>query len=477
MIDMKNKKWLMVSCILLAVVIAGVALWTKERNTHSCADIIPNDSKAVAVLRPGLALKQLDLEDAADDILAGSGLAESGLDFASDILGFVSADNTIGFVAHMKDADALERTFVNKGFSVSSARGLRWAVCDGWLCCFDSGRMLLAGPADKTDDSRLRNMMYRLMTKETHPSVLLALLRKDTPFALVASGDVMQNLIKQTVGDFSSYINLSKTLLSTALEIHEKSIALDTDVTTEDNETKERMKELHTYLVTIDEVNGIFLPPFPMFWMAANVNAERLATAIEKNPHLSLCVKMLQGVVDTREMTESLDGKISLALDNISSQSVDFLLSAKVKDDGFARKGGIASALASLALPARQKSPTEYTVELNNTPLSFGVEDKLLYATNSDSLAASIGSRTLHKTLLDREKEIGQCRLYASMDMKRMMRIVALPLLPRDAGLGVCSALGKMGRLDIMTDLDKKIRLELSFDVPVKDVVKELATE
>ncbi len=469
-----KKKTVAIAICAVAAIAVAVAVWLNGKKTHQYTDAIPDDSKAVAVLRPAAAVKQLGIEDLVDETLQDSWLKESGLDLTSDIYGFVAGDNTAGAVMKIKDASALEKTLASKGMETSSKRGLHWAEADKWICCYDDERLLAALIGDKGDEDRLLGNMYKLMNKDTRPAALLASLDNDAPLAVISSGSVLQNTVRTIAGDFPTAVDLSKVLLSTKVEIHDKTITLDTGISTADKKIKEALKGLHSFMLPINKVGDLFLPPSPTFWMAINVDGGKLAGALQESEEAKAWLQMAQAFIDTKGMMESVDGRMTFSLDNTTAMGADYLFAAKVNDDSFARTGDTASDLAALALQATKKSPTEYTLQAAGVPLSFGVRDKLLYVTNNAALVGDTKERTLHKEVMDKEAEIGKYRLYASLDLKKAMKAAAPSLLMIGADLSVYAALDKMERLDIMSDMDTKLRLNLTLDTPVKDVAKDL---
>ena len=471
------KKFLVILAAVAAVAIGGYYLFFSKSDV--CKNVIPEDAKAVLIFDGKEAIKQIDfsLSDIIDFIKQRSDSddedLEVGIDFLSPMYGFLSSDNYGCGVFALSDAEAFEKAISEKT-TVESQRGFKWVYSNDILACFDSDKALVMGPVSKSESDRMRSKMAEWMSQGSHKVPMLSSIQdKKGILRFRTNLEILPERSKSQFKAFYKNIDLSKIFLNVAFNLREKAFVLTYNAESEDEEYTKLVSEWSVYNRPIQA--NQFKTPYerPLGLLVFNTDGEALLKKLGEIPTYGMILPQLSSFCNVDLMLQAIDGNVTVAIDEISDDSVKFLFTAQVKNKDFMAKAGEwESTLANFGMECQQIEGDNYMLNANDVHFCLGVRNDMLYFASDYDVAKRGGTFTSLKDGSSLSSLIKGKLFYFSLDMKKLNEILAKSgSLARDES--VQKIFSYLDRLNMSSNESKVVEIELTTNKKISDIIKE----
>ena len=442
---MDKKKLILLTsgAIIITLVAIAITFFALRKSNKAYLNALPQDALALARLDVKTLLDEAKLtKEETAEILQRYSLPEGnatdiGLDLARPVYGFAAKDGNFGLLAAVADADdftAWCEGMAAKGraSAVTRQRGYSWVVVEEkWLMAFDDDKAVAMGPAVGAAQDQLRTVIAQLMQQGNDESALGTELYKllDTKDEPLVAAVKPELLPKDVLGAMRS-INLKSSaqgLYRLTIEPDDNELEVDVDIVSDDEEVKTELKKLNALMRPIDGRLTDNVHANNALWLAFNTKGEELLKLLRSNASVRTTLLTLNLVVDVDRMIEAIDGDVALEVTSVQatpeSDNVrlnfdfkDARLTAQVANTDFLSG---ASSWGNSFIGVKALSPTEYVVNIEPTPIHFGVKDKTFYIGSERGLVTE-GNAYLR----EQRSDIQGARLYATLNLS------SIPLEP-----------------------------------------------
>ena len=467
------KKVLIILAAIIAVV-AGICYFTFAKN-DACRNVIPEDAKAVMVFDGTEAMKQMNftISDIMDLLKSGGddGKEDSGIDVLAPMYGFVSNDNYLCGVFALSDADAFEELIGNDGENtIESWRGFKWTQARNILVCFDSGKALVMGPVSKGESDIIRSKVAEWMNQDPHEVPMLSSLSdKKGIMCLRTNLEVLPITYQKQVSTFYKNVDLSKVFFNAAFNVREKSFVLSIDTESEDEEYSKLIARRAQNNRPIQA--DILQMPYrnPLAFVAFNINGEALYDELGSNSlQYGMMLGMLDGFCNAGKMLQSIDGNVTVAVDDISGRLPKFHVTACVKNTDFLKGAeSWGSGLSAFGMECHRVGEDRYLIGNRDFELHLGVRDGILHlasdkedaasdsSAGGSSLASCVEGKLYHFSL-NIDKLVNDVRFKSAFDVNNE---------------AVKEFLSILEQLDVSVGKDLKVEIELKTKQKVSEIL------
>lgn len=352
---------------------------------------------------------------------------QSGVDYGQTGY-FFAFQSYYGLLLPLEDTEGFLQAMAPHHSGVERQRGFSWTTLDGtFLLAADDEKALIVGPATGAEQETLRNTLYTCMTQKTGGNaspLFKALGAQKAPVALAANWGVLPEQFRSVWAAGMPKEMLAEDLVLTAgLAMRRNELTLDLQLQAEDDQA-------NAYLDSLDEVlkplDGSLLPTAPanpFFHIEAGLRGGKLIELLRKNPATRTQLLGLNMLFDLDMILKSIDGNVALTMPKFALLKQNYLLQARVTDDGFMKNvaswnDGPTYDAGVQFLPARNDM---YLCAFKGSAYYFGVRDQRLLVSTDESLLMPIAP---YETQVDPEAQ--GARLYARVDLSWLMGLQAL---------------------------------------------------
>lgn len=358
------------------------------------------DSLAAALPQDAIAVGRVDIKKLSegDHLLADvikmyvseDMVKESGVDVKTPAYVFAH-QNYGGCIFSLRDEDSFWK--YTKA-DAEAQRGLKWANINGeFLIATDGKRAMLVGPANSSEQDKLRNNVSTWM-KQTKCSVskdlMKALDKGDGFFTMAASYDNLPSMLTREF--VKQGIDLSGICVYADMSLTRKEAALVVG-TVGSNKYLEKMLKLNASKRIDGSLAGAY-GDRPFVQGEASCNGEKfletLNTVYKQVPEFTQAWEMINSMVDVETVIKSLDGECGFVVPEFTRRGIpDVLVMANVKDEKFMKDvdkwNGVLSQFGGMQLSPFRGNV--YELAGIGMPLYFGTQNKqMVLTTNKEML-------------------------------------------------------------------------------------------
>ena len=441
---MTTKSKILLIAIPVLIAVAVGAYFLSRGTSTAYLNALPKDATALARHDVRALLEEAELtKEETSELLQRYSLLEDnkadiGVDFSLPIYLFAGREGNFGLVAPVTDGDDLTAWLKNlaaKGHAseVMQQRGYSWVVVEEkWVMAFDDEKAVAMGPAVGAPQDQLRTIIAQLMKQGADESALQTELyqllgTKNDP--LVAA--VRPELLPKDMLGALSFLDLKTSqqgLFRLSLEPDDEELELDIDIISDDPDVQAELKKVNALLRPIAGRLVDNAHTQNALWMALNTQGEELLKVLRSDASLRTTLLSLNFIVDVDRMIQAIDGDVTLELMsakatpetggnlqfNFDFKDATFL--AQVSNTDFLSG---ASSWGNTFINVTPLSLTEYVVNIEPSPIHFGVKDKTLY------VSAERGPVTEGNAYLRNQRDdIHGARFYATLNL------TSIPLEP-----------------------------------------------
>ena len=453
---------------------ALLSFWLISRSGDTYLNSIPSDSRALFEINFRQITEQTDVDLASvfSEILSEENV-EVGLNMSKPILGFYMQNGYLGLVAQISDASALEGTLQQRGYEIDIQRGLYWCVLENWLLCFDNDKLLLLGPGALSDQDALRIEMHKLMEQDECESPLLTMLQERQGMVKsVADLSLLSDADSQAkFKDLSAKIPQNELFLFASLNAEDKEISLSSEVITDNDSILAIFNEMNATFHEFEGTHQSAIVLNSLFWTGMNITGDKLLEQLREIPDMRTTLLALNMCVDADMMFKSIDGDVTLSVPQVSLLSPpSFLLRAKLGNTDFLQnvddwKTGVS---VDAGVDFQEYSPTDFSLKYKQDRYYFGVYEEHLYLTNDKDIVTKLKNES---SLPDVLPDTNDCRIYATLDASRMLKLVSSYLLWLGAPPAFYELLDAVKCVNLKLHDAQHYEIELLFDDNISDLV------
>ena len=423
------KKYLIIFILVIVAIAIGTYFFLFDKK-DVCKNVIPEDAKAVLVIDAKLALKQMDFS--ISDIFKAlkhhqqqkdEDKSAWGIDMIAPMYGFVSSDNYVCGVFALNNAKDFEERISKENISVESQRGFKWANKGEILLCFDDEKALAVGPVNKAESDRMRGKMVEWMKQGSHKVPVLSSLKKDDGVVCLRSslGVLPQALSNQFVGNIQN-INMDNVFLNASLKVKEKSFLLSTELDSEDENFTKYTSEFDNLLRPIEAKMLPSCIDEPMLRVIASVNGEDVLPKLRENIVVRTMLVGINLCVDLDMMIKSIDGNVIIEYGGRSASSPTFVASAQTKNQDFLKNAKEwCTGSSTFGYSCQALDDKNFAIQSGGNKYFFGVHDDFLYVSSDNGKNLQFFVPTLGKNISLVREQIQGKRLYASVDVDKLI--------------------------------------------------------
>ena len=420
-----KKTLCIIALIIAATAIAGYYFLFGRKDV--CKNVIPEDAKAVMVLDSKQLVKQMGIgiSDIVD-FLKTDKKEDSGIDFLSPMYGFLSNESYLCGVLALSDADDFEEAIKNKGVSLESQRGFKWAYSNEMIICFDDAKALLLGPISQTESHNMRPRMVEWMSQSSSKSpILSSVQKKEGALCLCSKMSVVPNSYMQQVLQYlNNPFDMDKVFLNAELKVKEKSLHLSTSVESDEDEIKGLVSKSDGLLRPIQGSQLQSSVSDPLLWVGFNTKGSNLLEELRKNSVIRLFLMGINLCVDADMMLKSIDGDVSFELSDIISSQTNYTLRAQVTNQDFLKNAnGWNMGFLGKSYSFKSIGNNSYMLQGEGKTSYFGVKDDLAYFTSNQNDAKNIKSNISDSFTASNKSEIKGKIFYASLNVSKLSSI------------------------------------------------------
>lgn len=467
------KKYIFLILALIAIVAIGGYYFLFGKK-DVCKDVIPEDAKAVMVLDSKQLVKQMgiDISDIVD-FLKSDKKEDIGIDLLSPMYGFLSNESYLCGVMALSDADDFVEVFKEKGVSVESQRGFKWAYSNQMIVCFDDKKALILGPISQTESHNMRPRMVEWMSQSSSKSPLLSsALRQEGAVCLSSKMSVLPSTYMQTALQYlDNPFDMDKVFLNAELSIKEKALLLSTAVESDEDDIKSLVTKYKNILRPIQASQLRSTVSDPLLWVGFNTNGATLLEGLRKNSVLRLFLVGVNLCVDADMMLKAIDGDVCFELSDISSYTLkaqvtnqDFLKNANEWNTGFLGKN----------YSFKSIDKNNFMLQGVGNTTFFGVNDNVAYFTSNQHVTNNKGSNASDDFVTNKQPEIEGKIFYASVSVNKLARLPKMQNMLNDDNKKLNVFLDKMDRFTVSATDYLHYDIELSTKEDLSDFIKEL---
>lgn len=465
---MNKTKFMHMGRMLIMMLVVLLFASCSKKDKYCSA--IPKDAVALYRMDPSSFIKAHDIDT--DGLIKMMGMKEDelsniGIDFDVPMYGFVTLKGATGFVAAVKDADALTnlaKTYgALVGAKVSEKQGFHWIESNDMLIAFDDSRLLAYGGAGMN----IRKDMIALLEQEEDASVMgtnlfahISEMKQPLAFGFSAKTIMESGAAKASLNMYKEIglkpEEMDLDFLMSLDCVKDKAIMV-VDVVPNSNEAKARIEENAKMLSPIQGkyISSGYQNAF--IWGAFNADASKALEYYKKNLG---SVAPANVVALLEKVLGSFAGDFSFSMPEVGEK---FLVQANVKNnDALCLVDSLVS-ISEGMVQSIPNGPNAFCLTSKNseTPVFVGVKDNTLYVANSTEAVASVNKEA--ETGIESFKdEICKSFFYLTVDMSKVV-----PLILQDKSLGTFAMmaaprLSKLDRLNIVANSSTHIEMTLS---------------
>lgn len=471
------KKTIAILALILAI--AGLAAYFFLRSTDTCRSVIPEDAKAVAMLRPAELVTGLGLTVSDIVRLASSDKDEDlFLDPTKSMYSFVTRDGYTAFTAAISSTSSMSRFCESHGMTQEEQRGLHWAMSDNVILCYDKHKVLAYTPVSRSEQINLREQMTELMNQSAKKVPVMRRLEKsNSALAFTTSLDLISaEYVSKVSAGLPEDVDLSEIFADVALSVEERGIALTLEMYSENPSLEKHLSALNELTSPIKGSLVDIGPSSPALWMCVNLQGDRLLELLRKQPDIRTTLLALNMVVDADMMIRAIKGDVSIAIPYLYKSGEQFLLTAELSNTDFLRnvddwKHGMVNDAGVLF---EELGQDRFRITYDGNSSYFGVVDGRLYITNKRDLAAEAGQQIPCEARQALLPQMKRNTFFATFAVGDLLSNISLFLAILHTDRQTLDALAQLDRLNVEMDENRRITLRLTTKDKLKDILSSI---
>lgn len=471
-----KKTLFVLAVIIVAVAIGGYYFLFGRKDV--CKNVIPEDAKAVIVLDSKQLVKQMgfSISDIMD-FLKSDKKEGIGIDLLSPMYGFLSNESYLCGVMALSDADDFEEAIKEKGVSVESQRGFKWAYSNEMVVCFNDKKALLLGPISQAESNNMRPRMVEWMSQSSSNNPLLSsVLKEDGALCLCSKMSVLPSTsIQQALKYLNNPFDMDKVYMHAALKVKKKSLQLSTYIDSDEEDIKELFSKPYGIFRPIQGKQLQSSVSDPILWIGFNAKGTLLLEELRKNSVTRLLLVGINLCMDADMLLKSVDGDVSFELSDITSKQVDYTFKAQVSNQDFIKNanewntGFLGNGYSFKAI-----DNNNYMLQGEGKVSYFGVKDDLVYLTSNQDVAKDIKSNTSDSFASTNKSEITDKVFYASINVSRLSGIQEIQNMMGGNKDMYNPVLGNIDRFTVSATDYLHYNIELTTKQNISDFIKQL---
>ncbi|MBR4644847.1 MAG: DUF4836 family protein [Bacteroidaceae bacterium] len=471
-----KKTLFVLAVIIVAVAIGGYYFLFGRKDV--CKNVIPEDAKAVIVLDSKQLVKQMgfSISDIMD-FLKSDKKEGIGIDLLSPMYGFLSNESYLCGVMALSDADDFEEAIKEKGVSVESQRGFKWAYSNEMVVCFNDKKALLLGPISQAESNNMRPRMVEWMSQSSSNNPLLSsVLKEDGALCLCSKMSVLPSTsIQQALKYLNNPFDMDKVYMHAALKVKKKSLQLSTYIDSDEEDIKELFSKPYGIFRPIQGKQLQSSVSDPILWIGFNAKGTLLLEELRKNSVTRLLLVGINLCMDADMLLKSVDGDVSFELSDITSKQVDYTFKAQVSNQDFIKNanewntGFLGNGYSFKAI-----DNNNYMLQGEGKVSYFGVKDDLVYLTTNQDVAKDIKSNTSDSFASTNKSEITDKVFYASINVSRLSGIQEIQNMMGGNKDMYNPVLGNIDRFTVSATDYLHYNIELTTKQNISDFIKQL---
>lgn len=471
-----KKTLFVLAVIIVAVAIGGYYFLFGRKDV--CKNVIPEDAKAVIVLDSKQLVKQMgfSISDIMD-FLKSDKKEGIGIDLLSPMYGFLSNESYLCGVMALSDADDFEEAIKEKGVSVESQRGFKWAYSNEMVVCFNDKKALLLGPISQAESNNMRPRMVEWMSQSSSNNpLLLSVLKEDGALCLCSKMSVLPSTsIQQALKYLNNPFDMDKVYMHAALKVKKKSLQLSTYIDSDEEDIKELFSKPYGIFRPIQGKQLQSSVSDPILWIGFNAKGTLLLEELRKNSVTRLLLVGINLCMDADMLLKSVDGDVSFELSDITSKQVDYTFKAQVSNQDFIKNanewntGFLGNGYSFKAI-----DNNNYMLQGEGKVSYFGVKDDLVYLTSNQDVAKDIKSNTSDSFASTNKSEITDKVFYASINVSRLSGIQEMQNMMGGNKDMYNPVLGNIDRFTVSATDYLHYNIELTTKQNISDFIKQL---
>ena len=470
------KKYIFLILAIVAVVAIGGYYFLFGKK-DVCKDVIPEDAKAVMVLDSKQLVKQMGIgiSDIVD-FLKSDKKEDIGIDLLSPMYGFLSNESYLCAVIALSDADDFEEAFKEKGISVESQRGFKWAYNKEMIVCFNDDKALLLGPITQTESHNMRPRMVEWMSQSSSKSpILSSALKQDGALCLSSKMSVLPGTYMQSALQYlNNPFDLDKVFLNAELSIREKSLLLSAYVESDEDDIKGLVTKHKDILRPIQASQLRSSTNDPLLWVGFNTKGASLLEELRKNSVLRLFLVGINLCVDADMMLKAVDGNVCFELNDILLNKADFTLKAQVTNQDFLENTNEwNTGFLGKSYSFKSIDKNNYILQGVGNTTYFGVKDNLAYISSNQSVTNNEKSNTSDNFVTNNKSQIDGKVIYASVNMNKLARLPMIQNMMNDDSRKLNAFFDKMDRFNVSATDYLHYDVELTTKEDISDFIKQ----
>lgn len=470
------KKYIFLILAIVAVVAIGGYYFLFGKK-DVCKDVIPEDAKAVMVLDSKQLVKQMGIgiSDIVD-FLKSDKKEDIGIDLLSPMYGFLSNESYLCAVIALSDADDFEEAFKEKGISVESQRGFKWAYNKEMIVCFNDDKALLLGPITQTESHNMRPRMVEWMSQSSSKSpILSSALKQDGALCLSSKMSVLPGTYMQSALQYlNNPFDLDKVFLNAELSIREKSLLLSASVESDEDDIKGLVTKHKDILRPIQASQLRSSTNDPLLWVGFNTKGASLLEELRKNSVLRLFLVGINLCVDADMMLKAVDGNVCFELNDILLNKADFTLKAQVTNQDFLENANEwNTGFLGNSYSFKSIGKNNYILQGVGNTTYFGVKDNLAYISSNQSVTNNEKSNTSDNFVTNNKSQIDGKVIYASVNMNKLARLPMIQNMMNDDSRKLNAFFDKMDRFNFSATDYLHYDVELTTKEDISDFIKQ----
>lgn len=432
---MKNRKWL----YIVLVVVCGLGIWLFCRffAKNDYLNVLPGQSKALAVINVERLIKEAELDEATlkqTGVLSDS-YADMGIDWSKDIYSFVTAKEYVGALAAVDDKDKLKAFFKEnheKGYcgDIEEHQGYEWVVLhDSWLIGFDDEAFLLMGPAVGSDLNMLRQDMLRYFYQDEDESGRKSLLfegikERRTSVSLASTLDVLPTTYSAKFkSGLPEHATLNDIRVVADFEFTPTQVTMNCEVGSDNQEIDRYYEGL---AVINDDIKGAFTSEADsttLLWASTHVEGKGLLEMLRKNPDVRTFLLGLNFGLDADQIIRSIKGDVALRVDSITQSGKPvYTMVAELSDKSFLDGSDYWTQSVPVygGISLKKLNKNDFRMDFQGKTFFFGVNNNdCFYMTSSEKPSGNLSGKS-SSVLKPWEKEICSSRYFIWLNMRAL---------------------------------------------------------